>query len=69
MKKLISVLLVFCFMFNAVITSAGTILYGDVNNDGKVDALDILRLRQYLAAWKVELGKSDLITPTPMPTL
>lgn len=32
------------------------ILYGDANTDGKVNTLDVILLRQYLAGWDVTLG-------------
>jgi len=40
---------------NGVIT-VNSIVYGDVNNDGVVDDLDLQRLMQYLSGWLVEIG-------------
>ena len=35
---------------------ATTIIYGDANGDGAVNARDALLLQQYVAGWNVTLG-------------
>lgn len=37
-------------------TGENTVRYGDCNNDGKVNLLDLILLRKYLAKWDVSFG-------------
>ena len=35
-----------------------TVVYGDVNNDGNVNLLDLIALRKYLAKWDIKIDES-----------
>lgn len=56
-KKLTAVLL--SFVLAASVLTAGTIVsartYGDLNSDGKVNLLDLVAMRKYLAKWAVTI--------------
>ena len=58
-----------CYNANAddvtIYTSSGhitvsNIMYGDVNGDGKIDGKDVIKLRQYLAAYDDNTGTSSV---------
>ena len=45
-----------CNVCGAVREVAGTILYGDANSDGNVNAIDLALMQQYVAGWTVTLN-------------
>ena len=62
MKKFWIVLAALCLLMTTVMgvmsVSAGKIIYGDANGDGKVNNRDLGLLQQYLNEWDVEINEA-----------
>lgn len=43
--------------FNYIVSQKSNILYGDINSDGEVNRLDLLRLSKHFAGWDVEIDE------------
>ena len=58
-KKLIALLL--SFVLAASVLTVGSLVsarkYGDLNNDGKVNLLDVIAMRKYLARWTITIDE------------
>ncbi len=61
MKRVGSILLALVLVLGVVFTTASvatadSVLYGDVNGDGKINNKDLGRLQQYINGWEVEVN-------------
>ena len=61
MKKTLIVLAALCLLITAVTgamaVSAASVVYGDVNDDGKINNKDYGRLQQYINDWEVTINE------------
>lgn len=55
----ISLIFSFCTICLNVEAAIDTEIVGDVNNDGKVNILDLIAMRKYLAKWNVKINETN----------